>query len=588
MGAAVGGICLLMVFPIFFTMSSHEPSSSAPSAPSRGPSANWLSPSEDGESSGGKAKRKRRSRSYKKRAQYRLGTNKNGRFGKQVQSEPHFIPTTPLPKSRTVPTHTAPQQMNQPLDFLRQESYKGFRENPFLSPKAKPLSTFSIDVDTASYSNIRRFLNHHTRVPKNAIRLEEMINYFTYDYPAPKGKHPFSTHVEIAGAPWNPKHRLVRIGLKGKVFSKKKRPSSNLVFLLDVSGSMYAQNKLPLLIRSFSLLVRQLGEKDRVSIVVYAGSTGLVLPSTSGRNKRKIIYALKRLRAGGSTNGGAGIQLAYQQAVRHFIRGGINRVILATDGDFNVGISSRRRLKAFIKRKAKSGVFLTVLGVGMGNYKDSTLEMLANKGNGNYAYIDNMREAKKVFVQQLSGTLLTIAKDVKIQVEFNPHKVKRYRLIGYENRKLRAEDFKNDKKDAGEIGAGHTVTALYEVIPRKQYKGKGIKLRYQKGSWNPGGKSKELLTLKLRYKKPQGHKSKLLVFPIIDKGKRFSRSSKDFQFAASVASFGMLLRGSRYRGQTTFDSIREIATSSKGRDLHKHRAEFIRLVKKAKKIYRSR
>ena len=392
------------------------------------------------------------------------------------------------------------------------EAYDRIEDNRFLEVSNNPLSTFSIDVDTASYANVRRFLQRGTLPPKDAVRIEEMLNYFSYDYPVPSGEGPFSASVEVAQAPWALEHRLVRIGLKGKEVAMKNRPSSNLVFLLDVSGSMQPSNKLPLLKKAMRLLVDRLGEKDRVAIVVYAGASGLVLPSTSADQKERILAALENLEAGGSTNGGSGIRLAYQTAVSHFISGGINRVILATDGDFNVGTTNQGDLTRLIEDNARSGVFLTVLGFGMGNYKDSTLEKLADMGNGNYAYIDNINEARKVLVDEINSTLITIAKDVKIQIEFNPLQVSAYRLIGYENRLLRQEDFNDDTKDAGEIGAGHTVTVFYEIVPA----GRGLSipgvdpLKYQ----TPMGttevaQSGELLTLKLRYKQPDGQTSRL-------------------------------------------------------------------------------
>lgn len=466
------------------------------------------------------------------------------------------------------------------------ESYGTLVENPFRRAWRHPLSTFSIDVDTASYANVRRFLQHHTRPPKDSVRIEEMVNYFSYNYAPPKGNDPFSAHVEIAAAPWNPSSRLVRIGLKAKELQRKRRPATNLVFLLDVSCSMTPANKLPLLKRSFRLMLNQLTERDRVAIVVYAGASGLVLPSTSGEHRSTIVNALNRLQSGGSTNGGAGIQLAYQVAVQNYIRGGVNRVILATDGDFNVGVTNHNDLTKLIQRKAKSGVYFSALGFGTGNYNDKLMETLSNKGNGNYAYIDSFAEAKKVLGQQLFGTLVTVAKDVKIQVEFNPHKVESYRLVGYANRMLKAKDFDNDKKDAGDIGAGHTVTALYEVKLATK-KTSARRLRYQVKQANPA-LAKELLNLKLRYKQPDGSTSKLLKFPIQDKGKPFSQSSKDFQFASAVAAFGMLLRNSPYRGKATFDSILEIAQSSKGGDEKGYRAEFVRLVKRAKSLYQRR
>jgi Ca-activated chloride channel family protein len=468
------------------------------------------------------------------------------------------------------------------------EAYDRIQDNPFIRVSQDPLSTFSIDVDTASYSNIRRFLNDRTLPPKDAVRIEELVNYFSYDYQPPTGSAPFAVHLETATAAWSPKHKLVRIALKGKEIPFEERKPTNLVFLLDVSGSMQPENKLPLLKRSLRLLVDKLGENDRVAMVVYAGASGLVLPSTSCSDKEKILEALDRLEAGGSTNGGSGIQLAYKVADENFIKGGINRVILATDGDFNVGVTNQGDLTRIIEEKAKSGVFLTVLGFGMGNFKDSNLEKLADKGNGNYGYVDSLQEARKLLVDQIGGTLITIAKDVKIQVEFNPAKVEAYRLIGYENRMLRHQDFNDDTKDAGEIGAGLTVTALYEVVP------KGVEidipgvdpLKYQKAAepTRPAASSSELLTVKLRYKEPDEDTSKLLEFPLKASGESFDQASTDFRFAASVASFGMVLRDSEYRGDASFDTVLTEAQGSLGPDTQGYRHEFINLVKKARAI----
>jgi Ca-activated chloride channel family protein len=425
--------------------------------------------------------------------------------------------------------------------------------------------------------------------PKDAVRIEELINYFSYNYPQPEGDAPFSVNVEIAPCPWNADHKLARIGLKGKEIKQEHRPPANLVFLLDVSGSMASTNKLPLLKSAFKLLVNQLDEKDRVAIVVYAGASGLVLPSTTCDRKTEIIESLDRLNAGGSTNGGAGIELAYKTVMENFDKDGINRVILATDGDFNVGTTNQGDLIRMIEDKAKKGAFLTVLGFGMGNYKDSTLEKLADKGNGNYAYIDTFKEARKVFAEQISGTLFTIAKDVKIQVEFNPAKTLAYRLIGYENRLLKNEDFNDDKKDAGEIGAGHTVTALYQIVPVGKeigIEGGSVDgLKYQKPpQLTDAASGDELMTVKLRYKKPDGVKSKLIEYPIADPGLSFAQASEDFKFASSVASFGMLLRDSQFKGNATYASVLEIADGAKGPDKHGYRTEFIDLVKTAKQI----
>ena len=472
------------------------------------------------------------------------------------------------------------------------EAYATIVANRFHYVAARPLSTFSVDVDTASYANVRRFLRRKMLPPPNAVRLEEMINYFSYDYPQPKGAHPFSVSVEVASAPWNKRRRLVRIGLKGKTIAAKARPVSNLVFLLDVSGSMEAQSKLPLLRRAMSMMVRKLGEKDRVAIAVYAGSSGLVLRSTtcSDRNKPKILSAFERLSAGGSTNGGAGIQLAYNVAVSNFIEGGVNRVILATDGDFNVGTSNRQALIELIEKKAKSGVFLSVLGVGMGNYKDATLEQLADKGNGNYAYIDTLNEARKVLVRQMSGTLVTIAKDVKLQVEFNPKQVAAYRLIGYENRKLAARDFNNDKKDAGDIGVGHTVTALYEIVPAGQKLDGTPAVDALKYRRERGVGAGEMLTVKLRYKAPAGDKSTLLAVPAVDRKLMISDASVDFRFAAAVAWFGMSLRQSKgssrssYKVEPAYGAALSLARGALGEDRFGYRKEFVQLAKTAASI----
>ncbi len=476
------------------------------------------------------------------------------------------------------------------------EQYDKLTVNPFKEVGNEPLSTFSVDVDTASYSNMRRFLNQGTLPPADSVRIEELINYFSYDYKIPgKSEAPFSVNLEIAKSPWKKGHKLVRIGLKGFEVAAHERPASNIVFLLDVSGSMSAPNKLPLLKESMKLLLRKLDERDRVAIVVYAGASGMVLDSTSANNKVKIMAALNKLQAGGSTNAGAGIQLAYDVAKKNFIKGGVNRVILATDGDFNVGITSRGGLLEEIKKRAAGKIFLTVLGLGMGNYKDGRMEAIANKGNGSYAYIDNMNEAKKVFVNDLSGTLITIAKDVKIQVEFNPSKVSAYRLVGYENRVMAAQDFNNDKKDAGEIGAGHTVTALYEIVPvGVDYSGPGIdKLKYQKNKAKkkvPGvaGKySNELLTVKLRYKKPEATVSTKISVPLNDSSVELSKASDDFRHAVAVASFGMMLKRDKNLGEFNFSKIRGLAQGAKGADKHGYRQEFLELMDLAQDIQKN-
>jgi Ca-activated chloride channel family protein len=460
------------------------------------------------------------------------------------------------------------------------ESYDHIAESGFKAVETQPLSTFSIDVDTASYSNVRRMLNDSSSVPKGAVRIEEMLNYFDYDYPQPSDGRPFSVTTELADAPWNTSHQLVHIGLQGKRIAQKAMPARNLVFLLDVSGSMAQPNKLPLLKRSLSAMVDTLTAKDRVSIAVYAGASGLVLSPTPGDQKRDILDALERLNAGGSTNGGAGIELAYRVAEMNKKRGGVNRVILATDGDFNVGISNRSDLVDLIEDKRESGVNLTVLGFGMGNYKDSTLETLADKGDGNYAYIDSFSEARKVLIEQAGATLVTIAKDVKIQVEFNPQWVGAYRLIGYDNRTLAAEDFNDDKKDAGEIGAGHSVTALYEVVPpAAAAKLTGVDaLKYHKPV--PPQRGEELLTVKLRYKNPTSSRSRLLEVPL-RRDAKVAQPSTNFRFSAAVAEFGMLLRQSEHSGNATFDSVRQMALGALGSDPSGRRSEFVALVSKA-------
>jgi Ca-activated chloride channel family protein len=461
------------------------------------------------------------------------------------------------------------------------EAYAAIQDNIFHNPVRDPLSTFSIDVDAASYSNIRRFLNNGQQPPKDAVRIEEMINYFNYEYSQPEGDLPFSVNTEVSQAPWNRTHKLVHIGIQGKKIATENLPASNIVFLLDVSGSMNAPNKLPLLKSAFGLLVEQMREQDRVSIVVYAGAAGVVLPSTSGEKKSEILAALNQLQAGGSTAGGQGIMLAYKIARENFVEGGNNRIVLATDGDFNIGASSEGEMQRLIEKERESGVFLTVLGFGMGNYKDSKMEILADKGNGNYAYIDNILEAKKVLVSEFGGTMFTIAKDVKIQVEFNPEIVQSYRLIGYVNRKLNDEDFNDDKKDAGELGSGHTVTALYEIIPVGAEAGAGSidPLKYQKQTKVPKGKfGNEMLTVKLRYKQPDGHTSKLISQVVQDADTRLEKTSDNFRWSAAVAEFGMLLRDSEFKGESNYLQVIELAKGAQGKDENGYRAEFIRLV----------
>lgn len=469
------------------------------------------------------------------------------------------------------------------------ESYSSIAENDFHRAKQDPLSTFSIDVDAASYSNVRRFITEGTLPPSEAVRTEELINYFDYDYPNPTGEHPFSITTEVGPCPWEPSHQLVHVGIQGRRMENHSIPANNLVFLIDVSGSMGSPDRLPLVQQSFRLLVKELRSIDRVAIVVYAGSSGLVLESTPGNQKEVILQAIDRLSAGGSTAGGAGIQLAYKIASQHFMANGNNRVILATDGDFNVGVSSESDLQKLIEEKRETGVFLTVLGFGRGNLKDSRMEVLADKGNGNYAYIDNLLEGKKALVTEMSGTLLTIAKDVKIQIEFNPSRVEAYRLVGYENRILAPEDFNNDKKDAGELGAGHSVTALYEIVPTGGVWSSGVDpLRYQTVRNvssvmppHPDMKKEhddEILTVKFRYKQPKGTTSILIVKHLRGHTGMNQRLSDNFQFSAAVAQFGMLLSRSEHRGSASWEEVISLAKSSLGRDEEGYRHEFVRLA----------
>jgi len=470
------------------------------------------------------------------------------------------------------------------------EGYSAIHENGFKDVLHNPLSTFSIDVDKASYSNVRRFLNMGQLPPMDAVRIEEMINYFNYDYPEPKGKHPFSVYTEISNCPWNESHQLLHVGLKGKDIDKSELPASNLVFLLDVSGSMGAANKLPLLKQAFRMLVNELRPEDRVAIVVYAGAAGLVLESTPGSKKEQIIAALDQLQSGGSTAGGAGLKLAYKVAQNNFIEDGNNRIILATDGDFNVGSSSNAEMERLIEQKREYGVFMTVLGFGMGNYKDDKMEIIADKGNGNYAYIDNIQEARKVFITEFGGTLFTIAKDVKFQIEFNPARVKGYRLVGYENRLLNDEDFNDDKKDAGEMGAGHTVTALYEVIPAGSHESlKSIDaLKYQSGPEKVKDTKKvkadlsaELMTVKLRYKQPDGNTSTKVEIPVKGKVLDLEETSDNFRFSAAIAEFGLILRNSQYKEDASMEHVIALAKNARGEDEEGYRSEFLKLVRLA-------
>jgi Ca-activated chloride channel family protein len=483
----------------------------------------------------------------------------------------------------------------QQQDAQDGERYARFDENRPRTSSEQPLSTFSIDVDTASYANVRRFLTSGRLPPPDAVRIEEMVNYFRYDDPQPVGDRPFSVTLEAAECPWHSGRRLVRIGLEGRDIDRRERPAGNLVFLIDVSGSMAAANKLPLVKQALAMLVEELTENDSVAIVTYAGDAGVKLPATSGDQKGKILAVIESLSSGGATHGSAGINLAYEQAAERFIAGGVNRVILATDGDLNVGVTSDEALVDLIKRKAAGGTFLTLLGFGEGNLQDAKMEKIADNGNGVYAYIDGAREARKVLVEQLTGSTITIAKDVKIQVEFNPAQVASYRLLGYENRIMAAEDFRNDRKDAGEIGAGHSVTALYEI----ELVGDGGKgsagaepLKYQPPQPKPapeatlvdGATSRELLTVKLRWKKPEGDASTLDEVPLVDRGGAFEQASADLRFAGAVAAFGMVLRNSEYKGEATLPLVAKIAAGALGPDRGGYRAEFLDLVRKAETL----
>ena len=467
------------------------------------------------------------------------------------------------------------------------DTYAHVAENTFFEAKKEPLSTFALDVDNASYSNVRRFLNEGQLPPRDAVRVEEMLNYFRYDYAAPAATSPDPVRIstELAVCPWNPAHQLARIGVQARRIETAQLPPANLVFLVDVSGSMYGADRLPLVQAGLKLLVRQLRPQDHVALVAYAGAAGLVLPPTSGSQPQAILDAIDRLQAGGSTAGGAGLRLAYSTAKQAFSKEGNNRVILATDGDFNVGESSDAAMEQLIVDQRESGVFLTVLGCGRGNLRDARMETLADKGNGNYAYLDNLDEAGRVLVAQFGGTLFTVAKDVKLQVEFNPARVANYRLVGYENRLLAAEDFNNDRKDAGELGAGHTVTALYEIVPVGSAQPLVDGLKYQPEKTAPASMQQfltnDVLTVKLRYKEPQGSSSKLLAQPLVGAPVAIGQASPDFRFAAAVAQFGMLLRQSEQRGTATWAATEQLAAGARGTDADGYRAELVRLVRLA-------
>ena len=481
---------------------------------------------------------------------------------------------------------TSKMILSSPPQQRNAETYKEIKENTFVAVAQQPVTTFSADVDRAAYANVRRIIGYGQIPPKDAVRIEEMVNYFDYDYPAPEegSASPLRVSPELAPAPWNPNHLLLRIGLQAKKIDLAKAPPSNIVFLIDVSGSMDEENKLPLLKSSFKMLLGQLRPDDKIAIVTYANGTKVALPSTSVKDKEKIIKVLDNLYASGGTSGGRGIQLAYEQAQKSFIKNGNNRIILATDGDFNIGINNTTDLEKFIEKQRESGIYMSVLGFGIGNYRDDMAETIADKGNGNYAYIDNITEAKKVLVNELSGTLFAVAKDVKLQLEFNPKYVKEYKLIGYENRMLANEDFTNDKKDAGEIGAGHTVTALYELVPSD---GKVAQsLRYQSQELNEKGKGNELGFLKIRYKDPKvkDAKSVEITEPLVFNKKALKETSTDYRFAASVVEFGILLRDNSNKANATYDQVIELAEGAIGKDPEGYRKEFIRLVKSVKML----
>jgi len=466
------------------------------------------------------------------------------------------------------------------------EAYEPIDENPFRPVSVAPLSTFSVDVDRASYSNVRRFLNQGSLPPKDAVRIEELVNYFPYGDATPSSRDvPLRITTEIAAAPWNARHDLLRIALRAREVDMRRAPAANLVFLVDVSGSMRGPGRLPLVKQSLALLVNELREEDQVAIVVYAGAAGLALPSTPGSDKQRILAALDGLEAGGSTAGGAGIRLAYDVVRKNFVRGGNNRVILCTDGDFNVGASSDGALVDLIEQRRTEGAFLTILGFGMGNYKDAKMEKLSGAGNGNYGYIDDLLEARKMLVKEMGGTLVTVAKDVKLQVEFNPARVRAYRLLGYEDRLLRDEDFANDAKDAGDIGAGHTVTALYEIVrtdvPLDVTLPETGALRYQRPPAAEGAPRDELLHVAMRYKEPDGDRSRLVTHPVLA---RRGAPSESMRFASAVAGFGMLLRDSKHAGSLTWPQVVELARGARGNDREGYRADFIRLAELASEI----
>ncbi len=503
----------------------------------------------------------------------------NTSSGDSLSKEDYYRHTT----EKTVAMAT--EEAINPRERLRGEDYKELQENTFVEAFSQPLSTFSIDVDKASYANVRRMLNDDIKPHTDAVRVEEMVNYFTYDYPFdPSSKSPVNAYSEIGECLWNDEHHLLKIGVKGRPVNKQERPKSNLVFLVDVSGSMSDHDKLPLFKKATKFLLNSLNDDDCISIVTYAGNVGVVLPSTEVEDKDEIYEALSNLESGGSTAGAAALTLAYEEALENFMEDGNNRIILITDGDFNVGINSEEELVKLIEEKRKSGIYLTVCGMGTGNFQDREMEAISNAGNGNYFYIDNLSEAQKIFERDLTANMLSVANDVKIQVEFNPAYVKSYRLVGYENRMLETQDFEDDKKDAGELGSGHSVTALYEIIPvgvKSKFLKDIDKLKYTKTTAT-NSYTDELLTVKFRYKNPDENKSKEIVYPLNENEISIVESTTDFKFASAVSLFGMKIKKSKYAKNANMDDVIALAEEGRGKDDEGYRAEFIRLVKSYK------
>jgi Ca-activated chloride channel family protein len=520
-------------------------------------------------------------------AQILTGCNNQQRETGNYKTDDRQYKRMEEPKTEESATIMDKNGLIEPEPQNNTNEYNKIEDNPFKSAQKEPLSTFSIDVDNASYSQVRYNIERGQLPQKDVVRIEEMINYFDYEYKQPTGEHPFTINTELASCPWNPQNKLVHIGLQGKTLDYQNLKPSNLVFLIDISGSMDEENKLPLVKKSMAVLLNELSEKDKVSIVVYAGSEGLALPATPANQKDKIMEALDNLKAGGGTAGGKGITLAYKIAEENLIKGGNNRIILCSDGDFNVGVSSTAELVRMVEEKRKLDIYLTICGFGMGNYKDGRLEDVAKNANGNYFYIDNLQEAQKVFAKEMRANMFTIAKDVKIQVEFNPKWVQAYRLIGYENRVMANEDFNDDKKDAGELGAGHTVTALYEIVPvgvKSEYFPKTDDLKYQQNQLSNQSQTNELMTVKFRYKPLKKEESVLITQTIEKNAQDWESTSDNFRFSASVASFGMILRESPYKGKSNYEQILSMARGSKGKDDNGYRSDFIQMVESAKML----